>query len=108
MRPFLLVAALVAAFSFSAQAQARNCVPRQDALSMLARNHGETPAQTGVSSTGALVEVLTRPDGATWSILVTMPGGLSCLVAAGEGWRSVAPGPAQPGAAEPGAGGPET
>ncbi|MDJ0608810.1 MAG: hypothetical protein QNJ67_07515 [Kiloniellales bacterium] len=70
---------------------------------MLARNHGETPAQIGVSNNGALVEVLTRPDGATWSILVTTPGGLSCLVAAGEGWRQV-----RPDAGEPTAGGPES
>ena len=27
--------------------------------------------------------------GATWSIIVTRPNGMSCLVAAGEAWREL-------------------
>ena len=41
----------------------------------------------GVTNKGALVEVLTSADGGTWTIIVTTPQGMSCLVAAGEGWR---------------------
>jgi hypothetical protein len=33
------------------------------------------------------VEVLSTGDGETWSIIITSPKGMSCLVAAGEGWR---------------------
>jgi hypothetical protein len=32
--------------------------------------------------------VLAARDGATWSIIVTTSEGVTCLVAAGEGWRS--------------------
>ena len=43
---------------------------------------------SGNSAEGALVEVLTTEDGNTWSILLTNPDGVSCLVASGEGWRT--------------------
>ena len=36
---------------------------------------------------GALLEIVMTPDGATWSMVLTSPGGISCLVATGEGWR---------------------
>ncbi len=41
----------------------------------------------GVTNKGALVEVLTTKDGLTWTIIVSIPNGLACLVAAGVGWR---------------------
>jgi hypothetical protein len=40
-----------------------------------------------VTHNGGLVEVLSTGNGTTWSIIVTTPTGMSCLVAAGEGWR---------------------
>jgi len=42
----------------------------------------------GVTAQGALVEVLSADEGETWTIILTTPQGRSCLVAAGEGWRS--------------------
>ncbi len=35
------------------------------------------------------MEVLSTGDGDTWSIIITTPKGMSCLVAAGEGWRVI-------------------
>ena len=37
-------------------------------------------------ATGSLLEVLTSPAG-SWTIIVTVPGGPTCLVSSGEGWR---------------------
>jgi hypothetical protein len=65
------------------------CVPRDDILARLAAKYDEAPVAAGVASGGGLVEVLTTGDGATWTIIVTTPRGLSCMVAAGEGWRNV-------------------
>ncbi len=45
----------------------------------------------GLASSGGVVEVLTNEKGSSWSIIVTMPSGVTCLVAAGEGWEAVAP-----------------
>ena len=73
--------------SFEGAAQAA-CSPRSDVLGHLARKYGESPVAIGVTNKGGLVEVLTTGDGNTWTIIVSMPNGTSCMVAAGEGWRT--------------------
>ncbi|MFQ6017937.1 MAG: hypothetical protein ACE5KF_07050 [Kiloniellaceae bacterium] len=57
----------------------------------LAERYGEAPIAAGVTARGALLEVLATEDGATWTIIVTTPQGLSCVRAAGEGWRARPP-----------------
>ena len=61
------------------------CDERADVLGHLARKYQEAPVAMGVTSTGGLVEVLATGDGSTWTIIVTTPQGVSCLVAEGEG-----------------------
>ncbi len=65
------------------------CRPRNDVLALLATKYGEARVAMGVTTRGALIEVLTSGDGGTWTIIVSMPNGTSCMVAAGEGWRMV-------------------
>lgn len=92
MRPVWLAisAALTAAFFLTGAAQAqRACGPRAQVLAWLAANYQEAPVAAGLSGRGALVEVLASPDGTTWTILVTAPGGRTCVVGAGEGWRMI-------------------
>ncbi|MEO3429751.1 hypothetical protein AAFN88_12875 [Pelagibius sp. CAU 1746] len=62
------------------------CVPREAIFENLERSSGEVPAHAGVTSTGALFEVLVSPDG-SWTAFFTFPDGLTCPVATGEGWR---------------------
>ena len=72
--------------SFEAAAQTA-CSPRADVVGHLAKKYGEAPVAVGVTNKGGLVEVLTTGDGNTWTIIVSMPNGTSCMVATGEGWR---------------------
>ena len=65
------------------------CNQRAVVLEHLAKKYQETPIAAGVTNTGGLVEVLTDHKGDTWTIIVTTPQGMSCLVAAGEGWRAL-------------------
>jgi hypothetical protein len=74
--------------SFEAAAQGA-CSPRTDVVGHLAKKYGEAPVAIGVTNKGGLVEVLTTGDGNTWTIIVSMPNGTSCMVAAGEGWRTM-------------------
>lgn len=67
-------------------AQPRPCVEHNVALEALMDKFAEAPAAVGFSANGALLEVLTKPDGGTWTILMTAAGGQSCIIAAGEGW----------------------
>ncbi len=74
----------------TAMAQAQpQCNERDNVLELLAKKYKETPIAAGVTNTGGLVEVLTDHKSGTWTIIVTTPQGMSCLVAAGEGWRSM-------------------
>ena len=88
----LLLGTVLAVFSSAAAAQSQGqnqCNKRDNVLSLLANKYKEAPVAVGVTNTGGLVEVLSTGDGNTWTIIVTTPQGMSCLVAAGEGWRAV-------------------
>jgi hypothetical protein len=66
------------------------CAPRAAILKQLADQFHERATAVGVAEHGtAAVEVLTSADGATWTLLYSMPTGISCLVVAGEEWQSV-------------------
>ena len=71
------------------QAQRQQCDERTKVLGHLAKKYQEAPVAIGVTSTGGLVEVLSTGDGNTWTIIVSNPNGVSCLLAAGEGWRAI-------------------
>ena len=64
-----------------------SCSPRTDVLSQLAQKFKEAPVAVGMANNGGLLEVLTNGTGSTWTIIITMPNGVSCLVAAGEDWQ---------------------
>lgn len=65
------------------------CNDRSIILALLESQYAEAPVAIGVANNGGLVEVLSTGDGDTWSIIITTPKGMSCLVAAGEGWRVI-------------------
>ncbi len=68
---------------------------RDGLLTQLEQKYGEVPVAIGVAD-GALIELLTAKDSMTWTIILTSPKGLSCLIASGEGWRPLAPVPPGP------------
>jgi hypothetical protein len=85
-----LAVALTAAAAFSplsAQAQ-QVCAERAGVLKHLDQNHKEAPQALGVTGSGQVVELLVSDKG-TWTIIVTAPNGVSCLVAAGESWENI-------------------
>lgn len=69
--------------------QSRQCDERDRVLSHLAKKYREAPVAVGLTSGGGLIEVLSTGAGETWTIIVSNPDGVSCLVAAGEGWRKL-------------------
>ena len=86
----LALGAGFALIASTAMAQAQpQCNERDNVLALLAKKYKETPIAAGVTNTGGLVEVLTDIRSGTWTIIVTTPQGVSCLVAAGEGWRNM-------------------
>lgn len=82
--PLALAAATL--LSDPAAAQSPQCAPRIKLLESLSKNYDEAPVSMGVTNSGSLIEILTSPAG-SWTILVTVPGGPTCLVSSGDGWR---------------------
>ena len=73
----------------AAAAQNPTCDQRQRVIGHLADRYKEAPVAIGVTNAGGLVEVLSTGDGQTWTIIVSNPDGLTCLLATGEGWRAI-------------------
>ncbi len=60
--------------------------PRDAVVKFLGERHAEAPVAYGLASNGGLIEVFTTADGATWTMVLTMPNGMSVVVASGEAW----------------------
>jgi hypothetical protein len=89
MWKILALSAGLAIVSTSAATAQPQCDQRDSVLQVLQQKYKEQPIALGVTHNGGLVEVLTTGNGNTWSIIVTTPQGMSCLVAAGEGWKAM-------------------
>ena len=84
----IAVAACLAAMPATA-AQVGPCGKRADILRELTANYGEVPVAAGLNDQGNLVELLISADGATWTVMISSPAGVSCLAASGENWTPV-------------------
>ena len=84
-----MIAVFLCLFVVAANAAAFACGKRSDLLAKLLSQHSEVPVAIGLSNTGGVIEVLASPDGATFTIIMTQPGGVTCLLAAGEYWETV-------------------
>jgi hypothetical protein len=84
-------AALYIASTTKAAAQTqRNCGPRELVVERLASGYGETRQSVGIGSNNAMVEVFASDETGSWTIVVTTPTGVSCLVASGQSFEEVA------------------
>ena len=84
-----IVAAMAAVIGLAAggqaQAQQRPCQERSAVLAKLAKDFEETPVAIGMAANGGVLEVLAATaDANTFTIIVTMPNGVSCLLASGR------------------------
>lgn len=84
-------AALYIASTTDASAQnARNCAPRDAVVDRLAEGYGESRQSMGLGANNAVVEVFASDETGTWTITVTTPNGLTCLVASGQSYEELA------------------
>lgn len=61
-------------------------MPRDAVVKFLGERHAEAPVAYGLAANGGLIEVFATADGATWTLVLTMPNGMSVVVASGEAW----------------------
>ncbi len=65
------------------------CGDRDTFLARLGNTYAEQPVAMGLTSNGTVMEVLTSAAG-TWTILITYPNGMTCMIAAGDSWEPLA------------------
>lgn len=65
------------------------CDKRSNVLAHLKSKYQENPIAIGLSNTGGVVELITADDGKTWTLIISTPNGMACLIAAGESWESI-------------------
>lgn len=82
---------LIALMAQQATAQTnRNCAPRDRVVERLATTYGESRQSIGIGQQGMVIETFASGDTGTWTITVTTPNGMTCLVASGQAWEHLA------------------
>jgi hypothetical protein len=82
--------ALLAAAGPAFPQSSGNCAMRQHVIARLAGTYGETRQSIGLGANNQVVEVFASLETGTWTITVTNPNGLTCLVASGQAYEPVA------------------
>lgn len=85
MRALLAVALM--ALTVPAQAQSM-CSQRKDLLKAITEKYNEVRVGIGMTGGSAVHELYVSKTG-TYTIIVTRPDGMACVVAAGVGWSAV-------------------
>lgn len=80
------LAASVACFAMSANAQNQQCGPRLAVIESLSGNYSET-RHTLMLGVDRLFEIYANLETGTWTALVTFPDGKSCIAASGTGFE---------------------
>lgn len=80
---------LVSAQGIAAQ-PAANCGPREAMVARLNDGYGETRQSIGLGANNALMELFASQQTGTWTITVTLASGLTCLIAAGQAFETLA------------------
>lgn len=84
---FGLAAALAAADIAHGAPQ---CDSRDTVTTLLAERYGETRRAVGIAGQSAVMELYASDATGSWSITMTLPDGVMCLVASGSNYEAVA------------------
>jgi hypothetical protein len=87
LAPIAALAALAAIGASPASAQSA-CGPREQLVNLLADQYNEDPVGIGLSQPGQVLEVFASSNG-SWTMVMTMPDGKACMIAAGDNWEMV-------------------
>ena len=65
------------------------CTSRQAMTGQLSDGYMEEATGRGVTPGGAVFEMWQTPGGETWTAILNLANGATCLVAAGESWQAI-------------------
>jgi hypothetical protein len=75
--------------SGAAFAQAQPCAERDKIIQRLNNTYGETVQSIGLGANNGIMEVYASEETGSWTITVTMPDGMTCLIASGQAFEGV-------------------
>lgn len=81
--------ALLVPLAQRALADDASCAPRADLVAQLHETYRESRRAVALAANNSVVEIFAADTG-SWSILVTPPGGQTCLIASGESYETLA------------------
>jgi len=85
---FAITTALIAFNASPGISQTRMvCGERAEFVEKLQNGYAEKPISIGLAANGSMIEIFASDHG-SFSIVITKPGGSSCLVAAGDNWQN--------------------
>ena len=65
------------------------CMAHAEVEKQLGTNYAESPVALGLASNGSVFEIFSTAHGTSWTMVITLPNGTSCLLAEGEAWENV-------------------
>ncbi|NQU60576.1 MAG: hypothetical protein HQ512_05560 [Rhodospirillales bacterium] len=85
----ILIAFVFALTLFAPAASAQPvCGSHNSITASLEKSYSEAPVAIGLTLDGGVVEVYSSSEG-TWTMVITQPTGLTCLIAAGKDWENL-------------------
>ena len=82
----MLITNAMAAEPAAAQQAPLTWAERAVVMEELEKKFTEVPRALGITSDGAVLELFSAPDGTTWTLVITLPNGMSRVIASGESW----------------------
>lgn len=79
----------IAALSSTASAADPQCAPRADVVAHLGQKYSETRRSMGLAANSTVMEIFASEVTGTWTITVTTPQGITCLIASGQSFEAV-------------------
>ncbi len=73
----------------TASANPANCAKRAVMVEKLNERFGESRQSVGLTPGGQAIEVFAHPGTGTWTILLTLPNGTSCMMASGHAFEPI-------------------
>ena len=83
----IVSAAILGVISSSVANHQPNCARRDRVVRHLSNTYAERTIAIGLTDLGGVIELFQSNDGKTWTIVTTMPDGISCQIAGGKYWE---------------------
>lgn len=89
---FIFVFVLAISFSTTVKAEAQRqmiCAEREQVIATLEERYGESVRGRGLASQNRIIEIFASEETGTWTITMTMPNGMTCLMTSGQHYETV-------------------